>query len=54
MVPNSKALPWSIYVATYEVHMKFISIVHPQENGKTESANKVILKGINKQLDEAK
>lgn len=34
--------------------MKFILVVHPQANGKAKSANKIILGGIKKKLDEAK
>lgn len=36
------------------VKTKFISFIHPQENGQAESANKVILKGIKRNLDDAK
>lgn len=34
--------------------MKFFYVVHPQENGKAYLANKLILKGIKKKLDDAK
>lgn len=34
--------------------MKFVSVVHSQANGQAESANKVILNGIKKKLDDAK
>ncbi|XP_057444380.1 uncharacterized protein LOC130736583 [Lotus japonicus] len=34
--------------------MRFASVEHPQTNGQAESANKVILNGLRKNLDEAK
>ncbi|XP_057435810.1 uncharacterized protein LOC130728374 [Lotus japonicus] len=36
------------------IEMRFASVEHPQTNGQAESANKVILKGLKKKLDEAK
>lgn len=36
------------------VQKKFISIVHPQAKGKVESVNILILKGLNKKLDDDK
>lgn len=36
------------------VQTKFIFAVHPQVNGQADSTNNVILKGINKVLDNAK
>lgn len=36
------------------IQMRFALIEHPQTNGKVESANKVILNGLKKKLDEAK
>lgn len=33
---------------------KFVSIIHPWDNRQAESANKVILKGIKRNLDDAK
>lgn len=37
-----------------EVCTKFVSVVHPHTNGKTESANKIILKGLKNKLNDAK
>lgn len=36
------------------VQVKFVYLIHSQANGKVDSANKVILKGIKKKLDDAK
>lgn len=36
------------------VEINFISTIHPQENRKVDSANKVILEGIKKNMDEPK
>lgn len=36
------------------VQTKFVSVVHPQANGKVESTNKVFLKGLKKKLYDAK
>ncbi|XP_057444260.1 uncharacterized protein LOC130736441 [Lotus japonicus] len=36
------------------IEMRFASVEHPQTNGQAESANKVILEGLKKKLDEAK
>lgn len=36
------------------IQIKFIYVIHLQANGQTESANKVILKGRKKKLDDAK
>lgn len=36
------------------VQIKFVSVVHPQANDQAESANKIILKGLKKKIDEAK
>jgi len=36
------------------IQTKFVSVIHPQANGKAESANKVILNGIKKKLEAAK
>lgn len=47
-------LPLSIFVMTYECKQTFFSVVHPPKNGQAELANKVILKGIKKKLDDAK
>lgn len=35
------------------VHTKFVDITHPRDNGKVESANKLILKALKKKLDDA-
>lgn len=35
------------------VMTKLVSVVHPEAHGQTESANKVILKGLKKKLDKA-
>lgn len=37
-----------------EVHIKFVYILHLHANGKKESANKVIMKGLKKKLNDAK
>lgn len=34
------------------MHTKFVYVVHPQINRQAESANNVILKGLNKKLDD--
>jgi hypothetical protein len=36
------------------IQTKFVSVIHPQENGLAEATNKVILNGIKKKLEEAK
>lgn len=36
------------------VQTKFVTIIHPHANGQAKLANKIILKGINKKLDDAK
>lgn len=36
------------------VQTKFVSVVHPQANGQAESVNNIILKGLTKNLDDAK
>jgi len=36
------------------VQTKFVSVIHPQENGQVEAANKVILNDIKKKLEAAK
>ncbi|XP_057432291.1 uncharacterized protein LOC130725047 [Lotus japonicus] len=35
------------------IQMRFASVEHPQTNGQVESANKVILRGLKRRLDEA-
>lgn len=37
-----------------EIQSMFISVEHPQANGQVEAANKVILTGLRKKMDEAK
>lgn len=36
------------------IETKFVSVIHPQANGQAESANKMIVNGIKKKLEEAK
>jgi transposase InsO family protein len=36
------------------IQAQFVSVIHPQANGQAESANKVILNGIKKNLEAAK
>jgi len=36
------------------IQNKFVSVIHPQANGQAESANKMILNGIKKNLEAAK
>ncbi|XP_057443821.1 uncharacterized protein LOC130735973 [Lotus japonicus] len=42
------------FCAEMGIEIRFASVEHPQTNGQAESANKVILKGLKKKLDEAK
>ncbi|XP_057425872.1 uncharacterized protein LOC130719257 [Lotus japonicus] len=42
------------FCADMGIEMRFASVENPQTNGQAESANKVILKGLKKKLDEAK
>ena len=42
------------FLTSYKVKHHFISVVHPQANGHVEAANKVVLRGLKKRLDEAK
>lgn len=37
-----------------DVQTKFVSVAHPQANGKEEETNKMILKGVKKKLDNTK
>nr|XP_025653285.1 uncharacterized protein LOC112749238 [Arachis hypogaea] len=41
-------------VASMQIKHQFTSVEHPQANGQTEAANKVILAGLMKRLEEAK
>lgn len=36
------------------IETKFVFVIHPQANGQAESANKMIVNGIKKKLEEAK
>ncbi|XP_057426101.1 uncharacterized protein LOC130719494 [Lotus japonicus] len=42
------------FCADLGIDMRFTSVEHPQTNGQAEAANKVILNGLKKKLDEAK
>ncbi|XP_057418560.1 uncharacterized protein LOC130712759 [Lotus japonicus] len=42
------------FCADLGIDMRFDSVEHPQTNGQAEAANKVILNGLKKKLDEAK
>ena len=42
------------FLSSYRVRHHFTSIEHPQANGQVEAANKVILRGCKKRLDDKK
>ena len=42
------------YLRTLRCQVKFTAIAHPQTNGQTEAANKAILHGLQKKLNDAK
>ncbi|MCI97292.1 gypsy retrotransposon integrase-like protein, partial [Trifolium medium] len=38
----------------FKIKQNFFSVEHPQTNGQAEAANRVILRGLKRRLDEAK
>ncbi|RDX81326.1 Pro-Pol polyprotein, partial [Mucuna pruriens] len=42
------------FCAQYGIKQSFTSMEHPQSNGQAEAANRIILRGLRKQLEEAK
>ncbi|XP_050233119.1 uncharacterized protein LOC126681617 [Mercurialis annua] len=40
------------FCAEYQIDLRFTSVYHPQSNGQTEVANKILLAGLKRRLDE--
>ncbi|XP_050217341.1 uncharacterized protein LOC126668172 [Mercurialis annua] len=42
------------FCAEYQIDLRFTSVYHPQSNGQTEVANRILLAGLKRRLDECK
>ncbi|RDX90524.1 hypothetical protein CR513_27595, partial [Mucuna pruriens] len=56
MAPGQVKFPMATITVERDLHIKqsFTSVEHPQTNGQAEAANRVILRGLRRRLEEAK
>lgn len=52
--PNSRVKGFKAFTMAFGINLRFALVEHPQTNGHVKSANKIILNGLQKRLDQEK